>query len=174
MLTNPPRVAAALSLALALLLPALVGCGSGGEEEAATEAPPAAVPVANQGAAVEGPAFNALVGQQLAPGEMTPAVVKDALAQKRPVVVLFYVTGGHDDGLVRETLQKLGPKYEDVVIATYDFKAPAEFGDLARLLRVDYPPQLVFIDTNGVIRSVLSGYVDEGTLNQHLVNIRQA
>jgi hypothetical protein len=31
----------------------------------------------------------------------------------------------------------------------------------------------VFIDTRGTIYDILTGYIDEGTLNQQVVNIRQ-
>jgi hypothetical protein len=178
-----PRGTAVLTPALLLVAVVSVffvsACGGGTEATETTEAAvpaagaPAAQPVASTPAEPPRAAYEALVGTELQPGEETPADVRQALEEGRPVVVAFYVPGGGDDGRVRETLDKLAPKYEDINVAAYDFSEPDEFGDLGRLLRIDYPPQLVFVDTNGVVRSVLSGYVDEGTLNQHLVNIRQ-
>jgi hypothetical protein len=170
---RPSSGLAALVLILTL---SLLAAGCGGGEEQATETTVNTVAVAAQPVANTQPTqsvHEGLVGTVLEPTEQTPVEVSEALAQGRPVVVMFYVPGSHDDSLVRESLDKLMPQYEDIFLAVYDFKVPDAFGDLARLLEVDYPPQVVFVDTAGVIRSVLSGYADEGTLNQHLANIRQ-
>jgi hypothetical protein len=172
---KPSSGLAALVLILALSL-FVIGCGGGDDQSSDTTVTTAAQAAIVQPVANTVPArhsYEGLVGTQLEPTEETPAAVKDALTEGRPVLVFFYVAGSYDDGLVRETIDKLLPKYEDITLAAFDFKAPDAFGDLARLLQIDYPPQLVFIDTAGVVRSVLSGYADEGTLNQHLVNIRQ-
>jgi ABC-type Fe3+-hydroxamate transport system substrate-binding protein len=168
------------SVLLLLVLIALLAACGGADEQALTEelAPaenvPAAQPVANT--APPGPpkaSYERIVGVQLVATDETPELVAEALAERRPVVILFYVPGSEDDSLVREALDKLEPKYEDILVVRYDFKAPDEFGDLARVLQIDYPPQLVFVTPSGQVRSVLSGYVDEGTLNMHLVNVRQ-
>lgn len=174
MVTSFRGTAVLVVLVLAALL---AGCG-GGAESAVQETPPDSVPAVQQvantvPAGPPKPSYEQIVGEQLIASEETPAPMAAALAERRPVVVFFYVPGSADDSLVRESLDKLEPKYEDITVLRYDFKAPDEFGDLARLLEIDYPPQLVFVDPSGVVRSVLSGYVDEGTLNQHLVNIRQ-
>ncbi len=41
------------------------------------------------------------------------------------------------------------------------------------LLEVGYPPELVLVDGLGIPREIWNGYVDEGTLNQSLVNLGQ-
>jgi len=45
------------------------------------------------------------------------------------------------------------------------------YGDLSTLLGVTYPPELILIDRAGIIRQVWNGFVDEGSLNQSLVNL---
>lgn len=157
----------ALSLAVAI-----AGCGGGGETTTTT----AVVPPGGGGPATTvapGSAVNALIGQPLTPTENTPVEIVDAISQHRPVVILFYVPGGADDGVVLDEIKALESKYSDVTFALYDFKDPKSYGDLGILLNVDYPPQSVFIDTRGLVYDVRTGYVDEGTLNQQVVNIRQ-
>jgi hypothetical protein len=175
MITPSRGTAVLIVLVIAALL---AGCGGGGVDKPAAESPPDTLPAAQPVAhtAPTGPPkakYEQIVGEQIVPSEETPAPVQEAIAERRPVVIFFYVPGSEDDSLVRESLDKLEPKYEDITVVRYDFKAPDEFGDLGRLLKIDYPPQLVFVDPSGVVRSVLSGYVDEGTLNQHMVNVRQ-
>ncbi|GAB4243879.1 MAG: hypothetical protein Kow00122_00010 [Thermoleophilia bacterium] len=154
-----------------LLAVAAAGCGGGGEPTSTVSTAPAVAPPSSE----QGPAdpFAAAIDTPLRPTEETPAEVKEAIEQHRALVVAFYVTGGTDDGQVLDALKSLRTKYPDVTFALYDYKAPSTYGDLSRLLPVDYPPEVIFIDTSGVIRKVTSGYVDEGTLNQLVVNIRQ-
>ena len=157
----------ALSLAVAI-----AGCGGGGGATTTT----AAAPRAGAGPATTvapGTAVNPLIGQPLTPTQNTPAEIADAISQHRPLVILFYVPGGADDGVVLDEIKALETKYRDVTFALYDFKDPKSYGDLGILLNTDYPPQSVFIDTRGFVYDVRTGYVDEGTLNQQVVNIRQ-
>ncbi|MCZ7661999.1 MAG: hypothetical protein M5U22_03160 [Thermoleophilia bacterium] len=157
-------------LALAALALA-VGCG-GGEETTTTVStvPPITPPASEQGSVDP---FAAIVGTPLQPTSDTPAEVKSAVEQHRPVVMAFYVTGGTDDAKVIDALKTLQGTYTDVTFVYYDYKAPATYGDLSILVPVDYPPQVIFVDTNGTIRQITTGYVDEGTFNQLVVNIRQ-
>jgi hypothetical protein len=39
------------------------------------------------------------------------------------------------------------------------------------LLKVDYPPAVLLVDSTGTVDSVWNGFVDVGTLNQSLVNL---
>ena len=47
------------------------------------------------------------------------------------------------------------------------------YGDLSTLLKVQYPPKVVLVDGTGTIQEIWNGYVDEGSLNQSLVNLGQ-
>lgn len=161
-------VAGVVALGLTL---AVAGCGGGaGTTTTAVTAPPSAGPATT---VAPGVARNPLIGQPLTSTENTPAEVTDALSQHRPLVILFYVPGGADDGAVLDEIKALQSKYRDVTFILYDFKDPNSYGDLGILLRVDYPPQSVFVDTQGLVFDVRTGFVDAGTLNQQVVNIRQ-
>lgn len=163
-------LAGALVLAVAAVV---AGCGGGSGEATTTtvQAPPGA------GGAVttvpSGGSFVDFIGQPLVTTSETPAEVTDAISQHLPIVILFYVPGGTDDSAVLDEIKALQTKYTDVTFALYDYKDPASYGDLGILLKVDYPPQTVFIDTRGTIYDIRTGYVDKGTLNQQVVNIRQ-
>jgi len=89
----------------------------------------------------------------------------------RPVVVLFYVSGGVDDEKVLASLRELTPLYSNYTFLMYDYRLPDAYGDLADLLKVDYPPHMVLLDRNGLVRTVWSGFVDKGTLNQTLLTL---
>lgn len=158
----------AASIAAALLF---AGCGGGDtttEETSTTLAPPPITTVTT----VPGKAFAELVGTELVAGDETPEDVRSGLEQHIPMVVAFFVTGGTDDTVVLQELDKLAVQFSDVDFYKFDYKIPAVYGDLAMQLQIDYPPQVAFIDSNGIIRGVTSGYADEGTLNQHVANIR--
>lgn len=167
-------VLAGILSATLIVFAALVagGCG-GGDETAATDTTAPAAPVVTA-APVAPPvkAFSNLVGTALAPSEDTPEDVRTGLEQHQPMVIAFYATGGTDDAVVLDTLDALALRFSDVDFYVYDYKKPAAYGDLSALLDVDYPPQVAFIDARGTVRAVTSGYADEGTLNQNVVNIR--
>ena len=100
----------------------------------------------------------------------TPQAFVDAY-QTQPVVIFFYVTGGREDELVRQSLTALQPSYGAYTFFFYDYSDSEAYGDLATLLAVDYSPLIVMIDQEGIIETIWSGFVDQGTLNQSLVNL---
>lgn len=159
-------------LALAIAGASLVvGCGGGSatSDETSTTLPPAPTTTV---VSLPSKAFDDLVGSKLTATDETPEEPKDSLERHIPMVVAFYVTGGTDDTVVLDNLDKLAAQFSDVDFYTFDYKVPATYGDLARQLHVGYPPQVAFVDSNGVVQGVTSGYADEGTLNQLVTNIR--
>ncbi|GAB4250937.1 MAG: hypothetical protein Kow00129_11800 [Thermoleophilia bacterium] len=167
------RVVPALALLLTgILVLATLGCGGDADAEETTTTVAAAAPAPEaEAAAVNVAHYEELVGTYLRFTEETPAEVIEAVESKRPLVILFYVSGGEDDGKVREALEDLRPQYPDVVFLTYEHSDPDSYGDLAGQLRVDYPPQLTFVKPSGLVNDVLSGFADKGTINQALANI---
>jgi hypothetical protein len=156
-----------VALALALFL---VGCG-GDEAADETTTTVSTVPTTTSSTAPPEP-FADLIGTTLELTDETPPDLKNSLETSTPVVVTFYVTGGTDDTAVLTNLDKVALKNADVDFYSYDYKTPDLYGDLAGALQVEYPPQVVFIDSSGVIQAVTSGFADEGTLNQLVTNIR--
>lgn len=164
-----------LSLALFVIVAVVVvGCGGGGDTST-TDTTVVLVPVVDPVTTImPGPpkAFKALIGTTLVASEDTPEEVRSGLEQHQPMVIAFYVTGGTDDTVVLDTLDALALRFSDVDFYQFDYKKPAAYGDLSALLEVDYPPQVAFVDARGTVRAVTSGFADEGTLNQNVVNIR--
>ena len=153
---------------------AVGGCGGGGADTTTTvSVPGAAVTTVAPGGVPQGGSFAELIGTPFVPTAATPPEITDAIAQHRPIVILFYVPGGSDDSAVLDELKTLQTTYADVTFALYEYSAPATYGDLGIAFRVKYLPQTVFIDTQGTIYDIRTGYVDQGTLNQQVVNIRQ-
>lgn len=173
-LQSKTALAKVLSMALfAIVALLVVGCGGGGDT-ATTDTTVAPVPAEAPVTTIPGPpkAFKELVGTTLVASEDTPEEVRSGLEQHQPMVIAFYVTGGTDDTVVLETLDALALRFSDVDFYQFDYKKPAAYGDLSALLDVDYPPQVAFVDARGTVRAVTSGFADEGTLNQNVVNIR--
>jgi hypothetical protein len=157
---------AALLATLMLVAAFAWGCGSGGDETTTTTAR-----VVTSAPSPGVTAANRVIGTKLKTTDSTPKEYVDAIARAQPVVIVFYVTAGADDAKVLESVNALQPKYSDYVFLLYDYKTPDLYGDLSTLLKVSYPPELVLVDSNGYIREVWNGYVDQGTINQSLVNL---
>ncbi len=103
--------------------------------------------------------------------EDTPEEFASALSKGAPIVLLFYVTGATDDVAVMESVARLEASFNRYTFLKYDYSKPDAYGDLSTLLGVTYPPELILIDRAGIIRQVWNGFVDEGSLNQSLVNL---
>jgi hypothetical protein len=151
-----------LILAVALLT---IGCFGGGGSTSTTRQTTTAV-----GGAGGGTTGTLKEGAQLSQIEGLPTEFTDALG-KSPMVVLFYVSGSADDKAVLDTINQLKPSFGGYTFLLYDYKDPNAYGTLAQLLSVDYPPYLVLITASGVAQKIFKGFVDEGTLNQSLVNL---
>jgi hypothetical protein len=152
----------------------LTGCGGGGETTTTTSVPASTQPPAGGGAATAttaAPTTSSLIGTSLKVTADTPADVKSALEQHKPVVLLFYSPGGSDDSRVQQSLTALTPQFPAAFISQYDYRAPDTYGDLGQVLQVGYLPTTVFVDASATVTQIFSGFVDEGTLNQTLVNV---
>jgi hypothetical protein len=110
------------------------------------------------------------VGTQIQPTADTPQAFVDVY-QTQPIVIFFYVTGQSDDEAVRQNLSSLQPSFGAYTFFSYDYSDPVAYGNLATLLAVDYPPLIVMMDREGIIQTIWSGFVDQGSLNQSLVNL---
>ncbi len=157
-------------LLAALAAVVLVGC-SGGDEETTTTNKRAVTTTERAGGS--GTSANEVLGKPLEITDSTPTEYVEAIEQGRPVVLLFYVPGSTDDVQVLDNLSTLQPDFDQYVFLLYDYSKPAAYGDLSTLLKVNYPPELVLVDGLGIVRRIWNGFVDEGTINQDLVNLGQ-
>jgi len=164
-------VALALVLTVLLLVAfAAVGCGSDSQGDTPISSEPAPVQTV-PATAPSGEHTEALVGTQLITTPRTPTEYVEAVQNMQPVVILFYVPAGVDDQKVLTAINDLQFDFPDYVFLIYDFADPQAYGDLSTLLKVDYPPAVILVDQTGTIDAAWNGYVDEGTLNQELVNL---
>jgi len=111
-----------------------------------------------------------MVGTRIKTTDDTPSAFVEAYGAQ-PIVVCFFVQGGRDDQLVWDSLQALQPAFPSYAFFYYSFSESELYGDLSRLLKVGYTPEITMFDDSGTIQYRWSGYVDEGSLNQSLVNI---
>lgn len=159
------------SLPLVLLLGvliamSLVSCGGDEDETTTTRMTTAPSPTSGGSGGGGGGSVEVVIR----PTDDTPQALVDALGAQ-PVVVLFYVDGSRDDMMVFDSLQKLQLGFANYAFLYYRYSEPDAYGDLASLLEVDYPPDVAMFDGAGVLRFRWNGYMDEGSLNQTLVNL---
>lgn len=167
------QVAVAILLVLVALL--AVGCGFGGGGSSGATTTVISLGVTPSVTLSSGASPQAqLIGTKFRPTKESPTDVADAIQEEKPVVLFFYVSGSTDDAQVLASLQELQPSFSTYVFGIYDYKTPDAYGDLSLLLQVNYPPELILIDATGTIQRIWNGFVDEGTLNQSLVNLGKA
>jgi len=159
-----------MGVSVLILLAALLAWGCGGGEEATTTTGGTVTPTVSPGTTA---GTDYLINTQVKATESTPREYVEAIDQGHPVVLLFYVSDGVDDSKVLESIDRLKSGFSDYVFLLYDYKTPKAYGDLSTLLKVNYPPALVLIDGTGTIRDIRNGYIDEGSLNQRLVDLGQ-
>jgi hypothetical protein len=109
-------------------------------------------------------------GAVFEPGDGTPEDVTGALGN-RPIVIFFYIAGNADDTSVLDTVNRLRTSFDSYAFLLYDYKDPDAYGTLCQQLGVSYTPFLALIDGTGTLQNKFVGFVDEGTLNQALVNL---
>ena len=161
------RQRAALLTIIALVAVFAWGCGGG----TATPTTISGVVTTAPPTGVTAPSASDAIGTKLKTTDSTPKEYVDAVTQGHPVVILFYVTGQADDTKVHDSVTALQASFANYVFLLYDYKTPDSYGDLSSLLKVTYPPELILVDGTGVVKEVLNGFVDQGTINQKLVNL---
>ena len=140
------------------------GCfGGGGDSDTTTETTGTVPTGAGSGDGLE-------EGTVLRAADDDPADFVNAL-ENRPIVILFYIAGNADDTAVLDTVNRLRTSFDSYAFLLYDYKDPDAYGTLAQELGVNYTPFLVLVDGSAVLQKKFVGYVDEGTLNQSLVNL---
>jgi hypothetical protein len=143
------------------------GCGGGGAEPTTTSSLETVVTTLFTGGSG---GVDPRIGGQIQPTQETPQAFVDVY-QTQPLVLFFFVPGGRDDETVRQNLTALQPSFGQYTFFLFDYSDPEAYGDLATLLAVDYSPMIVMMDRAGTIRTIWSGFVDQGSLNQSLVNL---
>ena len=150
----------------------LVGCFWGEDEPASATTDTAAASSTTATSETDGTTSSEMTTTTVGP-ELIDGLPRDYVESlgERPIVVLFYVRGGVDDEEVLTSVEESEEIYSNYTFLAFDYRLPDKYGDLAQELAVDYPPHTVLIDRHGAIRTVWSGYVDKGTLNQTLLNL---
>lgn len=159
--------ATALIIALAAFL--FAGCG---EEAPTTKASTKTSTSKSKGGAAGGSSTTKvenLIGQVITPTDQSPKDFSDSVKKRRPVVVLFYMTGpsAYDDSQVRSTISTLESRYRGQVdFYTYLYSDGARYMDLAMLLNVNTTPSLIIINKQATVQRAWTGYADNLSIEQ--------
>ncbi len=165
--------AAVLAIALVAVLFA-AGCGGG--DTTSTPATPATTAGASGAAGATNAAASStqtpesLIGQVITPTDRSPKEFQTAISNRRPVVVTFYMTGPADDSQVRTAVTALESRYKGQVdFFDYQYTDGSRYGDLTRLLKVNTTPAVIVINKQGKVQEAWSGYVDQKSIEQGIV-----
>ncbi|MBE0428337.1 MAG: hypothetical protein IBX61_00490 [Thermoleophilia bacterium] len=156
----------AATLAMMLVVFLFAGCG----EEEAAEVGTGTVPSRTRMPAGEVGQVEELIGKKVTPTEQTPADIRQSLESNRPVVILFYMASPYADTQVRSYFGSVENRY-DGQVDFYTFLAAdtQSYGDLADLLSVNATPTVVCINSDGQVVRAWTGYVDENSIEQGVV-----
>lgn len=160
-------LAAVLIMALAVFL--FAGCG--GDEEETAPPPKAEKKSSNKEVTLEASEMpESLVGQAVVPTKDSPEDFVQAIDDKRPIVVTFYMPAPFDDSEVRSSVMTLEGRYRgQVEFFSYLYSDAQSYKDLVTLLSVDSTPTVVIINRQGTIQRAWTGFVDEPSIEQGIV-----
>lgn len=161
-------------LALALLVFLLAGCGGGDDEAATTSATQTNTTQANTATAARQAAEEAkpedLIGQVIVPTENTPSDFTESINNRRPIAVTFYMLGPTDDNRVRSSMSSLENRYKsDMDFYIYLQSDGERYKNLATLLNVNTTPTVVIINSQARVVEAWTGFADEKTLEQGVI-----
>lgn len=177
---NKPFKLFATVLVMALVAFLFSGCG--GDDEEDTAPPPRSAGSNNQGggnasasttaAAAGAPSQMAeeMIGQAVVPTENTPEDFTEAIENERTVVVTFYMPSPTDDNQVRSSVMTLQGRYRgQVEFFSYLYSDSQSYKDLVNILNVNSTPTVVVINRDGVVQRAWTGYADEESIEQGIV-----
>ena len=156
---------------LVLALVAFLFSACGGEEQSASVTTPLTTATKAK-AASSSDKPESLIDQVIVPTDLSPKDFRNSLANRRPVVVLFYMIGPPDDVQVRSAISTLESRYKGQVdFYDYLFTDGDRYGDLTKLLKVNTTPSIIMINKQAKVQRVWAGYVDSKSLEQGIFEI---
>jgi len=191
-------VPAGIGLFLALLLTLLAGCGGGGDESTVVSpsAPAATTPAVSETTGVGAGQAEALsdVPFRLNTNHPVPPDFTEAYQRRALITVQFYKEkqdpfeypqGLGADQRVRNSIERLRPRYPTIEFFDYDIEnpgntqrseglQPGEYGTLAAQLGVGFTPFVALLAPSGdqyVITNLFQGYTPQPVLSQALYDL---
>lgn len=159
-------------LVLALVAFLVVGCGGDDEEDSAPPPKSSNNAGSSTDVAVSEPTGMSedLIGQAIVPTKNSPEDFTEAIEDNRTIVVTFYMPSPTDDNLVRSSIMTLQGRYRgQVEFFSYLYTDGQSYKDLVQLLQVNTTPTVVVINRDGVVQRAWTGYADEESLEQGIV-----
>lgn len=160
-------IAAVLVMVLTVFL--FVGCGGSDDEN---NAPPKKSSTSSKTTSSLPPVDlpENLIGQLVKPTSNSPSDFSTAIADHQPIVVTFYMPAPDDDSKVRSSIMNLQGQYNgQVEFFSYLYSDSQSYQDLSALLMVNATPTVVVINRQGVVQRAWTGYVDEKSIEQGIV-----
>lgn len=101
----------------------------------------------------------------------TPQFISDPLKAKRGIVLLVYCKGATADQAMVTNFNALKAKYAgDSSFFSFEAHSVNELGDVLTQLKAYNPPMLAIIDGNGKVQQIYTGWIDEQTMAQRIVD----
>lgn len=163
-----PLLLGLLGLAIVLLAPAAFLLVRGPAESV----PPATTTAQPSKAAAGTPSALPALPRR-APVAGVPAPVLAALGERKLVVLLFSQASGADDAATRAAVRGLERRPDPgVAVFSTDLRELPRYRPLLRDVGITQVPAVVLVDSRRRAR-LLEGYLDEGSLRQHVADLRR-
>jgi hypothetical protein len=100
-----------------------------------------------------------------------PGFIKNALAEKRGVVLLVYVKGSTDDQQMLDAFNALKAKYADQgAFFSFESRKASQLGVLLSQLKISQPPALAVISPDGKVYQEYTGWIAPRVMEQVVAN----
>jgi hypothetical protein len=110
-------------------------------------------------------------GQVIVSNQNLPDDFNESLESRRPIAVTFYMLGPDDDARVRTAMTRMESKYKGQMdFYTYLYSDGERYKGLASLLLVNTTPTVIMINEESRVTVGWTGYADEQSLEQMVVN----
>ena len=103
--------------------------------------------------------------------DTTPEFVSEPLQDERGVILLVYVKGASADQEMLASFNKIKASYASKA-SFYNFEARQvpELGDILAQIKVNQPPMLVIIKSDGTVAQLYTGWIGEKVMEQAIAD----
>lgn len=168
------KIVAVIGVFLTVVI--LTGCGGGAEElttEVPKEEPPGKVVQTEEGETAAVVEVTLPVPREFKSTDNTPKYFKEALDEKKPVLLMFYSDKGIDSLKQKDEIKYIFDEYQnDVIFMLLSIEEAEKTSQLADEFNVGDVPHISIIDPNGqVIREFRGSFVDGKVIEQIIYDI---
>jgi len=105
------------------------------------------------------------------PTDQTPKFIANPLKEKRGVILLVYVKNAYDDEEMLASFNQVKAQYAaQASFFAFEARDVDELGDVPDQLKINQPPALAVISSDGSVYQEYTGWIDEKVMEQVVAN----